>query len=149
MTRSSPVLAVAIDAAEASLVLSLAADGRLPHIAQLIDAGRVGKVRSPASIGSGAVWPTFMTGHPPDLHGLFGEYAWNGTTMSLERPVFGGLLPLIGLSIIAQTGNIYAGLYYPIAVAAATFVIGSLFLTETHQKLIWKEVDPDAVSRES
>ena len=63
--------------------------------------------------------------------------------------VFGGLLPLIGLSIIAQTGNIYAGLYYPIAVAAATFVIGSLFLTETHQKLIWKEVDPDAVSRES
>ena len=31
--------------------------------------------------------------------------------------VFGGLLPLIGLSVIAQTGNIYAGLYYPIAVA--------------------------------
>ena len=31
--------------------------------------------------------------------------------------VFGGLLPLIGLSIVAQTGNIYAGLYYPIAVA--------------------------------
>jgi MFS family permease len=29
--------------------------------------------------------------------------------------VFGGLLPLIGLSVIAQTGNIYAGLYYPIA----------------------------------
>src|SRR6185295_17927489 len=31
--------------------------------------------------------------------------------------VFGGLLPLIGLTVISQTGNIYAGLYYPIIVA--------------------------------
>ena len=53
---------------------------------------------------------------------------------------FGGLLPLIGLTIVAETGNIYAGLYYPIAVAAITFVIGSLLLKETHSVLIWKEV---------
>ena len=33
--------------------------------------------------------------------------------------VFGGLLPLIGLSIVARTGDIYAGLYYPMAVASA------------------------------
>ena len=46
--------------------------------------------------------------------------------------VFGGLLPLIGLSVIARTGNIYAGLYYPIVVAAITFVVGSLLLKETH-----------------
>ncbi len=56
--------------------------------------------------------------------------------------VFGGLLPLIGLSVIAQTGNIYAGLYYPIAVAAVTFVVGSLLLQETHQHRIWDEVAP-------
>lgn len=55
--------------------------------------------------------------------------------------VFGGLLPLIGLSIVAQTGNIYAGLYYPIAVAAITFVTGSLLLKETHDVKIWREVD--------
>jgi hypothetical protein len=54
--------------------------------------------------------------------------------------VFGGLLPLIGLSVIAQTGNIYAGLYYPIAVASLTFVVGSLFLRETKHTLIWDEV---------
>jgi hypothetical protein len=53
--------------------------------------------------------------------------------------VFGGLLPLIGLSVIAQTGNIYAGLYYPITVAAVTFVVGSLLLRETHNVLIWNE----------
>jgi MFS family permease len=55
--------------------------------------------------------------------------------------VFGGLLPLIGLYIVAQTGNIYAGLYYPIAVAAITFVTGSLLLKETHHVRIWRELD--------
>jgi len=54
--------------------------------------------------------------------------------------VFGGLLPLIGLSVIAQTGNIYAGLYYPIAVASITFIVGSLLLRETKHTLIWDEV---------
>jgi len=54
--------------------------------------------------------------------------------------VFGGLLPLIGLSVIAQTGNIYAGLYYPIIVASLTFIVGSLFLRETKHTLIWDEV---------
>jgi MFS family permease len=54
--------------------------------------------------------------------------------------VFGGLLPVIGLSVVAQTGNIYAGLYYPIVVAGSTFVVGSLLLRETHHVKIWKEV---------
>ncbi len=55
--------------------------------------------------------------------------------------VFGGLLPLIGLSVIARTGNIYAGLYYPIAVAGITFIVGTLLLQETRAVLIWKEVE--------
>ena len=54
--------------------------------------------------------------------------------------VFGGLLPLIGLSVIAQTGNIYAGLYYPIAVAGLTFIVGSLLLRESRHVLIWEEL---------
>jgi MFS family permease len=56
--------------------------------------------------------------------------------------VFGGLLPLIGLSLCASTGNIYAGLYYPISVAAICFVCGSVFLRETQGILIWEEVGP-------
>jgi MFS family permease len=55
--------------------------------------------------------------------------------------VFGGLLPLIGLMVVAQTGNIYSGLYYPIAVAALTFIVGSLLLPETKHVLIWKEIN--------
>jgi MFS family permease len=54
--------------------------------------------------------------------------------------VFGGLLPLIGLSVIASTGNIYAGLIYPIVVASITFIIGAIFLKETHGHRIWEEV---------
>jgi MFS family permease len=54
--------------------------------------------------------------------------------------VFGGLLPLIGLSVCAATGNIYAGLYYPMIVAGITLVFGSFLLKETHGTKIWDEV---------
>jgi MFS family permease len=55
--------------------------------------------------------------------------------------VFGGLLPLIGLAVIAKTGNIYAGLYYPIIVASITFIVGSLLLRETRHVRIWEELE--------
>jgi hypothetical protein len=55
--------------------------------------------------------------------------------------VFGGLLPLIGLSSVAATGNIYAGLYYPMIIAGMTFIVGSIFLKETHNNRIWAEAE--------
>jgi len=58
--------------------------------------------------------------------------------------VFGGLLPLIGLGLCAATGNIYAGLYYPIGIAALTFICGTIFLKETHGTLIWSEANKPA-----
>src|SRR5229473_4048613 len=54
--------------------------------------------------------------------------------------VFGGLLPLIGLSMCAATNNIYAGLWYPMIVASITFVVGSLLLKETVNVKIWDEI---------
>ena len=54
--------------------------------------------------------------------------------------IFGGLLPLIGLWTCAATGNILAGLYYPMIVAAATMVLGTMLLKETHGHRIWDEV---------
>ena len=54
---------------------------------------------------------------------------------------FGGFLPLIATAIVARTGNIYAGLAYPIVVALLTFVVGSLFLKESHTHRIWDEID--------
>ncbi len=54
--------------------------------------------------------------------------------------VFGGLLPLIGVSLSASTGNIYAGLIYPVAVASLSFIVGCFFLKESRGTLIWDEV---------
>jgi hypothetical protein len=57
------------------------------------------------------------------------------TSMSLPYHIgngwFGGLLPTTAFAIVAQTGNIYNGLWYPIIVASITFVIGLLFVRET------------------
>ena len=57
------------------------------------------------------------------------------TSMSLPYHIgngwFGGLLPATGLAIVAQTGNMYNGLWYPIIFAAITFVVGMLFVKET------------------
>jgi MFS family permease len=54
--------------------------------------------------------------------------------------VFGGLVPLVCVWIPAATGNPFDGLYYPIIVAAVTFVVGSIFLKETVHHKIWTEV---------
>jgi MFS family permease len=57
------------------------------------------------------------------------------TSMSLPYHIgngwFGGLLPATGLAIVAQTGNMYNGLWYPIIFALITFVVGMLFVKET------------------
>jgi len=57
--------------------------------------------------------------------------------------IFGGVLPLVGVWICAATGNIYAGLYYPITIAGVTVVVGSLLLKETHGTRIWDEAEGD------
>ncbi len=57
------------------------------------------------------------------------------TSMSLPYHIgngwFGGLLPTTAFAIVAQTGNMYNGLWYPIIVAGMSFVIGMLFVKET------------------
>jgi MFS family permease len=53
---------------------------------------------------------------------------------------FGGFLPLIAASLFAATGNIYAGLIYPIVVALMTAFIGWRFIRETKDVRIWDEV---------
>jgi MFS family permease len=57
------------------------------------------------------------------------------TSMSLPYHIgngwFGGMLPLLATAMVASSGNIYYGLWYPIVVAAMTLVIGSIFIKET------------------
>jgi hypothetical protein len=57
------------------------------------------------------------------------------TSMSLPYHIgngwFGGMLPLLATAVVAATGNIYAGLWYPIGVAVMTLIVGALFLRDT------------------
>jgi len=57
------------------------------------------------------------------------------TSLSLPYHIgngwFGGFLPTVSFALVAMTGDIYYGLWYPVLVAAMTFVIGTLFLRET------------------
>jgi MFS family permease len=63
------------------------------------------------------------------------------TSMSLPYHIgngwFGGLLPATSLAMVAQTGDIYYGLWYPIVIALATVVIGALFIPETKDRDIF------------
>ena len=62
------------------------------------------------------------------------------TSMSLPYHIangwFGGFLPTTAFAIVAATGNIYDGLWYPVIVAGATVVIGLTFLPETFRRRI-------------
>ncbi|MDQ7249914.1 MFS transporter [Dongia sedimenti] len=65
------------------------------------------------------------------------------TSMSLPYHIgngwFGGFLPTVAFAMVAAKGDIYYGLWYPIVVAAATFIIGMLFIHETkdHKIDVW------------
>jgi len=63
------------------------------------------------------------------------------TSMSLPYHVgngwFGGLLPTTAFAMVAATGDIFYGLWYPVAIAAMTFVIGTLFIRETKDRDIY------------
>ena len=60
------------------------------------------------------------------------------TSMSLPYHIgngwFGGMLPLTATAMVAATGDIYYGLWYPIIVAVITLVVGTLFLSETKDR---------------
>jgi hypothetical protein len=60
------------------------------------------------------------------------------TSMSLPYHIgngwFGGMLPLTTAAVVAATGNIYNGLWYPVIVAAISMVIGTLFIRDAKNK---------------
>lgn len=86
--NGSNILAIGIDAAEGTFVKQLIELGEMPALRSLLaddKSGRWLSVRSPAHIGSGAVWPTFITGEEPTAHGVYSEWGWRPDTMSLSR----------------------------------------------------------------
>jgi hypothetical protein len=62
------------------------------------------------------------------------------TSMSLPYHIgngwFGGMLPLLATAMVAKSGNIYYGLWYPVVVALMTLVVGTLLLKETKDRKV-------------
>lgn len=93
-TNEGPqVLAFAIDAAEPTLIRKMIDQGELPTLKSLLVQGRWMSVKSPADIGSGAVWPSFFTGDDPGVHGLYGEWCWQAEQMEIQRVTSRRLTP--------------------------------------------------------
>ena len=65
------------------------------------------------------------------------------TSMSLPYHIgngwFGGFLPTVSFAIVAATGDIYSGLWYPVIIAAMTFVVGLIFVPETKDRELHPE----------
>ena len=55
---------------------------------------------------------------------------------------FGGLVPLLAGIFVENTGNLYAGLWFPISVAGLSGLIGLVWLKETRETRIWAEALP-------
>ncbi|MCM3870975.1 MAG: alkaline phosphatase family protein [Pyrinomonadaceae bacterium] len=97
------VLAFALDAAEPTLVRRMIEQDELPALKSLLSEGRWMSVKSPADIGSGSVWPSFVTGEAPMVHGIYGEWCWEPERMGIQRITARQLTPFWKAQ--AENGN--------------------------------------------
>jgi predicted AlkP superfamily phosphohydrolase/phosphomutase len=84
MTDQVPVLAIGIDAAEATLVEKLCAAGKLPAIDALIRRGCYGRLDTNAALFAGGVWPTFLTSSDVPWQGMYHYKMWRHERMRCE-----------------------------------------------------------------
>ena len=93
-TNDGPqVLAFAIDAAEPTLIRKMIEQNEMPTLKALLSDGRWMNVKSPADIGSGSVWASFLTGEDPVAHGFYGEWCWEPEQMGVRRVTSQELIP--------------------------------------------------------
>ena len=83
---NGPLIAVAWDAAEPSLVETWMEAGVLPNLRRLREEGGYRRLASSAELLAGCPWPTFYTGTPPETHGIYHFLQWRAESMSNARP---------------------------------------------------------------
>jgi predicted AlkP superfamily phosphohydrolase/phosphomutase len=83
--NGSRVLGIGMDAAQGPYVRELIDRGELPGLAALLERGSWSRVKSPAYIGSGTVWPTFASGTEPWEHGYQSEWSWHPEQMRVQK----------------------------------------------------------------
>jgi hypothetical protein len=95
-----PVLLIAVEGLETSLLEELLATGELPNIQRLVDRGSLAEIRSPLPAPAPAVWTTVATGVPSSAHGIDGFLVDGVPARSTQRraPALWNLLPRIGVA---------------------------------------------------
>jgi MFS family permease len=109
------------------------------------------KVNMPATIGLLTLLVIFVTMVYGPIAALLVElfptrirYSGMSLPYHIGNGWFGGFLPPTAFAIVAATGNIYSGLWYPIVIAMGTFVIGLFFMPETKDRDIFASDAPEA-----
>lgn len=93
MSEFSKVIALGLDAAELTLIERGIGEKRLPNFARLMGDGHLTRIDSAGKAGSGAVWPTFYSETPPEVHGRYAEWSWKPDAMNVQRASGEGLRP--------------------------------------------------------
>ncbi|HVO72651.1 MAG TPA: alkaline phosphatase family protein [Ignavibacteriaceae bacterium] len=86
MKPDKKVLAIALDAAEPSLIEKWMDEGILKNLALIRSKGSYGRLSSSAEWLVGSPWPTFYTGTLPNKHGIYHYLQWRSDKMDYERP---------------------------------------------------------------
>jgi predicted AlkP superfamily phosphohydrolase/phosphomutase len=74
---------IGVDAAELSFIQAHRAT--LPNFDRLLQRGLLQRLGSTGAVLPGSVWPTFYTGHPPGVHGLYHHLQWDSQAMRVRR----------------------------------------------------------------
>jgi MFS family permease len=130
VTGATSLVPVTVDAAGKRVAVKEAADPNIPALIALVFAQLIF-----VCMVYGPIAAYLVEAFPAKV-----RYTSLSLPYHIGNGVFGGLLPVIGLAICAGTGNIYAGLLYPMIVASITFVVGSTMLKETRDVKIWDEM---------
>jgi len=83
---SKPVVMIAWDSAEHTLIEKWTNDGTLPNLKKLKNNGCFEKLGSTADLLAGSVWPAFYTGMPPERNGVYDYIQWNPEQMKNMKP---------------------------------------------------------------
>jgi predicted AlkP superfamily phosphohydrolase/phosphomutase len=83
MSSSRRLAMIGLDAADLDFIRSSSAT--LPNLSRVLAGGALHRLRSPADLLPGAVWPTFYTASGPGEHGMYHHLQWNAARMRLER----------------------------------------------------------------
>lgn len=84
--RQKSVLAIALDAAEVTLIRRWMDAGVLPNLSAIREQGSFARLKSTAEWFVGSPWPSFYTGTPPSVHGMYHYLVWRPEVMKSERP---------------------------------------------------------------